>query len=75
MVANVYITKLEPMFYSLRAPAWHALRLPSMVEKPAVNVVDEDFRGAFTIENRPVTVTLQWDAHRNGRLCDCTLLF
>jgi hypothetical protein len=58
MTANVYETATTPMFYSLRKPAWHALREPSQIEKSAVRVIEEEFQGAFSIENRPITVTL-----------------
>lgn len=52
--ADIY----EKMFYSFIAPAWHAIREPSLVEKTAVEIIDDECQGAFKIENRPVTVTL-----------------
>ena len=58
MVANVYISELTPMFYSLRKPAWHALCEPSQVDMSAYNIIQNRFHGGFTIESRPVTVTL-----------------
>jgi hypothetical protein len=54
MPANIF----EKMFYSYLKPAWHAIREPSQVKKSAVRGIDEDFQGAFEVENRPVTVTL-----------------
>lgn len=64
MTANVYVTATTPMFYSLRKPAWHALREPSQVEKSAKRVIEEEFQGAFSIENRPVSVFL------NGKMVE-----
>src|SRR5512135_355539 len=54
MPANIF----EKMFYSYMQPAWHAIREPSLVKKSAIRIIDEDFQGAFSIENRPITVTL-----------------
>jgi hypothetical protein len=54
MAANIY----EKMFYSFKEEAWHAIRKASQVAKSAVRVIKEDCFGAFTLENRPVTVTL-----------------
>src|SRR4030042_6308956 len=64
MTANVYETATTPMFYSLRKPAWHALREPSQVDKSAERVIKEEFRGGFSIENRPVSVFL------NGKMVE-----
>jgi hypothetical protein len=54
MTANIY----QRMFYSFKEEAWHAIRKASQVAKSAVRVIKEDCFGAFSIENRPVTVTL-----------------
>jgi hypothetical protein len=54
MSANIY----EKMFYSFKEEAWHAIRKASQVAKSAVRVIKEDCFGAFRVENRPVTVTL-----------------
>jgi len=54
MSDNIY----KRMFYSFMKPAWHAIREPSLVEKTAVEIVDDECQGAFEIENRPITVTL-----------------
>jgi hypothetical protein len=54
MTANIY----EKMFYSFKEEAWHAIRKASQIAKSAVQIIKEDCFGAFTLENRPVTVTL-----------------
>lgn len=62
MPAEIY----EKMFYSFQEEAWHAIRKASQVEKSAVRVIDEDCWGAFRIENRPVTVTLNGEPTETG---------
>jgi len=58
MPADIYESKLVPMFYSFKEEAWHAIRKASQVAKSAVQIIKEEFFNAFTLENRPVTVTL-----------------
>lgn len=54
MAANIY----EKMFYTFKEEAWHAIRKASQIAKSAVRIIKEDCFGAFMVENRPVTVTL-----------------
>lgn len=62
MVDNIF----QRMFYSYMKPAWHAIREPSLVEKTAVEIIDDECQGAFEIENRPVTVTLNGKPTETG---------
>ena len=48
----------DRMFYSQDKPAWHNLGTVSTVHSTAEEILARDFKGGFTVDNRPVTVTL-----------------
>lgn len=62
MSANI----MGKMVYSYKQPMWHAITKPSEVEMNAVDVLDKNFDGAFSIHLRPVTVELNGEAKETG---------
>lgn len=59
--------KTDAMFYGYQdKPAWHELGTVNEIPQTAQETMDNNFKGAFTVETRPVTVTLNGEATETG---------
>lgn len=54
------------MVYSFKQPMWHNITKPSEVEMTAEEVLDQRFSGGFSIELRPITVSLNGEQENTG---------
>jgi hypothetical protein len=62
MSTNIY----QKMVYSFQQPMWHAITEPSVVPLGAEEILDQRFGGGFSVDVRPLTITLNGESVQYG---------